>query len=47
MGLIPQKGTTTNKEDEMQIKEEQNPNDETLRKQVQPENKNSSEDDDH
>ena len=46
MGLNPQKGTATNKEDEMQIKEEENPNDEPLEKQVQPETTDSSEDDD-
>ena len=45
MGLIPQKGTTINKEDEIPIKDEENPNEDSPEKQVQPETTNSGNDD--
>ena len=44
LGLTSQKDTTNNNEDEIQIKEE-DLNDETVEKQLQPENTNSSDDD--
>ena len=44
MGLMPQEGTTNNKEDEMQIKDEEIPNEEFPEQHTQTEITSSSED---
>ena len=44
MGLMPQKGTTNNKEDEMQIKDEEIPNEEFFGQNAQTEITSSGDD---